>query len=89
MFKECPPSQLNTKWTLRHAFFVDMGVIHLKSPDFLEGFPINAKQLHYLAIHNHIDFPNMEEMDISDRNSVDTLSRKSGFLVDSQVLLSL
>ena len=63
------------KWTLRDAFFIDMGGIHLKSLDFPDGFPINAEQLHYLVIHNHVGFPDMKEMDISERNSADTLSR--------------
>ncbi|ETS86955.1 hypothetical protein PFICI_00783 [Pestalotiopsis fici W106-1] len=63
------------KWTYRHAFFVDMGGIFLTSPDFPEGFPINAQQFHYLIKHDYIDFPNMDEMHISERNSADTLSR--------------
>ncbi|KAF3012861.1 hypothetical protein E8E14_010940 [Neopestalotiopsis sp. 37M] len=63
------------KWTYRHAFFVDMGGIFLTSPDFPDGFPINAQQFHYLVKHEYIDFPDMESMDISERNSADTLSR--------------
>ncbi|EFQ25936.1 uncharacterized protein GLRG_01080 [Colletotrichum graminicola M1.001] len=63
------------KWTYTQAFFVDMGGIFLKSPDFPEGFPIDAEQLHYLVKHGFIDFPDMESMDISERNTVDTLSR--------------
>jgi hypothetical protein len=52
-----------------------MGGIHLTSPDFPEGFPINAQQLHYLILHGHIDIPNWKDMDISERNSADILSR--------------
>jgi hypothetical protein len=52
-----------------------MGGIHLTSPDFPQGFPIDTQQLHYLIIHNHIDPPDMEKMDISERNSTDILSR--------------
>ncbi|KAK1579338.1 uncharacterized protein LY79DRAFT_613956 [Colletotrichum navitas] len=63
------------KWTYTQAFFVDMGGIFLKSPDFPEGFPINAEQLHYLVKHGFVDFPDMKSMDISERNTVDTLSR--------------
>ncbi|RAL17628.1 uncharacterized protein BO97DRAFT_381181 [Aspergillus homomorphus CBS 101889] len=63
------------KWTYKHAFFVDMGGIHLRSPDFPEGFPIDAQQLHYLISHRYVDIPDMEQMAIEERNSVDTLSR--------------
>ncbi|KAI1841681.1 hypothetical protein JX266_012146 [Neoarthrinium moseri] len=71
------------KWTYRHAFFVDMGGIFLTSPDFPDGFPINAQQFYYLVKHDYIDFPDMEAMDISERNSSDTLSR---FITMWQVL---
>ncbi|KAK8247868.1 hypothetical protein HDK77DRAFT_211610 [Phyllosticta capitalensis] len=64
-----------TRWTYTHGFFVDMGGIHLVSPDFPEGFPINAAQLHYLVSHKYVDFPDMEQMAIAERNSLDTLSR--------------
>ncbi|KAH8429471.1 uncharacterized protein LDX57_007133 [Aspergillus melleus] len=52
-----------------------MGGIHLTSPDFPQGFPINAQQLHYLIVHGYIDPPDMEKMDVTERNSADTLSR--------------
>lgn len=52
-----------------------MGGIFLKSPDFPEGFPIDAEQLHYLVKHGFVEFPDMESMDIAERNTVDTLSR--------------
>lgn len=52
-----------------------MGGIHLTSPDFPQGFPIDAQQLYYLVIHNHVDLPDMENMDISERNAADALSR--------------
>lgn len=64
-----------TRWTLQHAFFTDMGGMFLSSPDFPEGFPINTEQFHYLLKHDHIDFPNMNDMMITERNATDTLSR--------------
>lgn len=64
-----------TKWTYTYAFFTDMGGIHLTSPDFPDGFPINAEQLHYLVLHKHVDFPDMTLMSIAERNTLDTLSR--------------
>ncbi|PYI31322.1 hypothetical protein BP00DRAFT_396510 [Aspergillus indologenus CBS 114.80] len=63
------------EWTYRHAFFVDMGGIHLRSPDFPKGFPIDAQQLYYLLSHDYIDMPDMGQMAIEERNSADTLSR--------------
>lgn len=62
-------------WTFTHAYFVDMGGIHLRSPDFPEGFPVNSEHLHYLILHKYINPPNMEDMMISERNSRDRLSR--------------
>jgi hypothetical protein len=63
------------KWSLSHAFLVEMGGIHLKSPDFEQGFPINNTQLHYLVKHKYIDFPDISQLDIDERNTVDTLAR--------------
>ncbi|EAU32328.1 predicted protein [Aspergillus terreus NIH2624] len=80
LFNEDKRLEHGFRWTYTYAFFVDMGGIHLTSPDFPQGFPINAQQLHYLIMHNHVDPPDMEAMDISERNSADTLSRPFGFL---------
>ncbi|KAK0653058.1 hypothetical protein B0T16DRAFT_407361 [Cercophora newfieldiana] len=63
------------KWTYTYAFFADMGGMFLTSTDFPEGFPINAEQLHWLIKYGHVDFPNMEQMNIGERNASDTLSR--------------
>ncbi|KAI0099945.1 hypothetical protein GGR51DRAFT_564588 [Nemania sp. FL0031] len=64
-----------TKWTYQYSFFVNMGGIHLTSPDFPSGFPITGQQLHYLVQHDHIDFPDMKAMAVDERNATDTLSR--------------
>ena len=63
------------KWTLAHGFLADMGGIHLTSPDFEMGFPITAAQLHYLVLHDHLEFPDMESMNIDERSTSDILSR--------------
>lgn len=47
-----------------HAFFVNSGGIHLKSPDFPRGFPVDAQQLHYLIRHNFVEFPDLDSMDM-------------------------
>jgi hypothetical protein len=75
MFRNSPELCSGMKWTYTHGFFLDMGGIHLTSPDYPDGFPINAEQLYYLVQHEHVEFPDMEKMDISERNSQDTLSR--------------
>ncbi|KAK3386897.1 hypothetical protein B0H63DRAFT_141938 [Podospora didyma] len=62
-------------WTLTYAFFADMGGMLLTSPDFPDGFPVDANQLHYLLKHEHINFPDMKEMNIHERNTSDKLSR--------------
>ncbi|KAE9583516.1 hypothetical protein CGMCC3_g438 [Colletotrichum fructicola] len=76
-FRKLPYVHGRKKWGLKQAFFVDMGGIHLMSPDYKEGstFPINAAQLYYLIKHNFVDYPDMKAMAISERNSVDALSR--------------
>ncbi|KAM6522766.1 hypothetical protein FALCPG4_012381 [Fusarium falciforme] len=67
------------EWKSTHAFFFDMGCVHLTAPDYSiadgKTFPINAEQLHYLVRHNHVEFPDLDQLEIEDRNSVDTLSR--------------
>ncbi|KAF3809571.1 hypothetical protein GCG54_00012857, partial [Colletotrichum gloeosporioides] len=62
-------------WTYRHAFYVDMGGLFLRSPDFQEGFPITAEELYYLVKHGHVDFPDMESMKVAKIDTADTLSR--------------
>lgn len=48
----------------------------MKSPDFPRGFPIDAQQLHYLIKHDFVAPLDLDSMDISERNSVDSLSRQ-------------
>ena len=61
-------------WTVRHGFYVDMGGLHLRSPDF-PSFPINSKQLHYLIIRGYVNFPQIKEEQIRDKNKVDGMLR--------------
>ncbi|KAI1088214.1 hypothetical protein F5B19DRAFT_486141 [Rostrohypoxylon terebratum] len=73
LFEQDKYLRKGTKWTCRYAFFVDMGVIFLTSPDFPDGFPITGKQFHYLVNYGHVDFPDMGDMAIDERNTADTL----------------
>ncbi|KAF1956465.1 hypothetical protein CC80DRAFT_471860 [Byssothecium circinans] len=61
-------------WTMKHAFFADMGGIHLRFPD-APSFPVNAKQLHFLVTHGYIAYPNISTSEINDRNKADGLAR--------------
>lgn len=62
-------------WTMKHAFFADMGGIHLQLPG-VGPFPINAKQLHFMVTNGYMSFPESVTEDvINDRNKYDGLSR--------------
>ena len=61
-------------WTMRHAFFADMGGVHLKCPEY-STFPVNSHQLVYLVAHNHIEYPEIKAKAIWDRNKADSFSR--------------
>lgn len=42
-------------WTLRHAFYANMGGIMLEAPGY-QAFPLNASQLCYLVEDKYVDF---------------------------------
>jgi len=48
-----------SRWTIRHAFFADMGAFVLQMPDF-PAFPLDEKQLHYLIKNQRITYPLLE-----------------------------
>lgn len=56
-----------------------MGCLHLTARDYStadgKSFPIDAKQFHYLVKHGFVEFPDIDKLEIKERNSVDTLSR--------------
>ena len=62
------------KWTLRHAFYADMGGFNLKCPDFAP-FPITAKQLHYLIEHGYVEYPALTEKEVADKNKINGIAR--------------
>jgi hypothetical protein len=64
------------KWTIKHAFFADMGGFFVKPPDDdLPSFPLDAKQLYTLVKDEYLVFPNLEEEEIEDRNKSGGLAR--------------
>lgn len=62
---------------MRLAFFADMGgfVLHTKSTDGDIKFPLNAKQLHWLVVNGHIDYPQTTADEIWDKSKQDRLTR--------------
>ena len=62
------------QWSMRHAFFADMGGFHLQAPDF-PPFPVDSQQLLYLVDQKHIDFPEVDQHTIRDKNKADGFAR--------------
>ena len=62
------------RWTIKDAFFADMGGFVLHTRDQLP-FPLNAKQLHYLVSKQHLQLPELDHRVIEDKNKVDGLLR--------------
>jgi hypothetical protein len=61
-------------WTMRHAFFVNMGGIHLKYPDS-SALPLTAYQLKYMVDRGHLTYPGISQKEIWDKNKVDGFAR--------------
>jgi hypothetical protein len=68
------PDDKESCWSIRHSFYLDMGGVHLQCRDW-KAFPINSRQLLYLAEHGHVKIPKIETSHIRDRNKVDGLLR--------------
>ena len=43
------------EWSMKHAFFADMGGFILQTPNW-KPFPLNAKQIHYVVIKGYIQY---------------------------------
>ncbi|KAI0154507.1 hypothetical protein GGR57DRAFT_465912 [Xylariaceae sp. FL1272] len=61
-------------WTMRMAFFADMGGFVL-SPKNGESFPLNAKQFHWLVVNQHVTMPTIRNEEIWDKSKQDRLAR--------------
>ena len=70
-FKERPAKG---KWTMKEAFFADMGGFILHTRDQLP-FPLDSKQLHYLVSKQYVKLPILERRAIEDKDKVDGLLR--------------
>ena len=60
--------------TLRLAFFADMGGFFFQCPG-CEGFPLNAKQLHWLIIKGFVPFPETTVDEIWDKSKQDRMAK--------------
>ncbi|KAH0562641.1 hypothetical protein GP486_002681 [Trichoglossum hirsutum] len=76
------------QWTLRHAFFADMGGIILKPKDSTP-FVVNARQLVYLIEKNYLEFPTITAEEIWNMSKADTLSKLLTLLQASWLVLQL
>ena len=59
---------------MTYAFFADMGGFLLQAPDF-PPFPLDAEQLYYRVTNKFIEYLNIEEEEIKDRNKADSLAQ--------------
>jgi hypothetical protein len=62
------------EWTIRHAFFADMGGIVVAPPDFAP-FPVDSQQLAYLVERKYLELPDLSADDIRSMNKADGLAR--------------
>ncbi|KAK4237161.1 hypothetical protein C8A03DRAFT_34894 [Achaetomium macrosporum] len=62
------------QWTIRHAFFADMGGIVVAPPDF-PPFPVDSQQLAYLVENGYLELPDISTDDIRSLNKADGLAR--------------
>ncbi|KIW09841.1 hypothetical protein PV08_11942 [Exophiala spinifera] len=61
-------------WTMRHAFFAEMGGFQLQTPDF-PVFAVDSQQILYLIKNNYITYPNVDVETIWDKNKADGFAR--------------
>ncbi|KAK1834115.1 hypothetical protein QBC39DRAFT_253267 [Podospora conica] len=62
------------EWTLRHAFYANMGGFVLHCRDSVP-FPINGKQLLWLVAHEHLPLPELTELDVWDKSKADGFAK--------------
>jgi hypothetical protein len=75
-------------WTMRHAFFADMGGIILHPRDSTP-FPVNNKHLIWLVENDYMKMPMIDEREIWDRSKADMLIKLINFVQIAWLLLSV
>lgn len=61
-------------WTMRHAFFLNMGGVWLQPKDS-KPFPINAAQLNYLVADGYMRLPGLSGKEIWDKSKADKFAK--------------
>ncbi|QIW97344.1 hypothetical protein AMS68_002862 [Peltaster fructicola] len=74
------------EWSLRHAFYADMGGFLLKTTD-RECFPVNSVHIHWLVEHKHIPFPSTTRAEIEDKSKADVFAKSITLMQTSWFLL--
>ncbi|KAH8754139.1 hypothetical protein F5883DRAFT_607898 [Diaporthe sp. PMI_573] len=75
-------------WTMRHAFFADMGGIVLHPRDSTP-FPVNNKHLIWLVENGYTPLPLIDEREIWDRSKADMLVKLLNFCQIAYLLISV
>jgi len=68
------------RWTLRHAFFADMGGFVVQphqndSHTYTYSYPVTAKQLHWLVVNGFVKYPDTNLEEIWDKSKQDTVAK--------------
>ncbi|KAL4932336.1 uncharacterized protein BDV17DRAFT_287864 [Aspergillus undulatus] len=72
-------------WSMRHAFFADVGGFHLHPRDS-NAFPVNNQPILWLMDNGYMDLPPVRKGDIWDKSKADTLIK---FIVSVQIAWTL
>ena len=63
------------QWTIRHAFYANMGGFILQPRDNEPPFPITAKQLLYLITRDYTPIPTLSEEEVWDKSKADNFAK--------------
>ncbi len=73
-------------WSMRHAFYVDMGAFLLQTPGW-PAFPVDGRQLLYLVEKGYLDCPMLARGAIENVDKADGLARYHTYLLPYTLLL--
>ena len=62
------------EWTMRHAFYGDMGGFVLQTKDY-KAFPVNSIHIHWLVKKKYIKIPQITREEINDKSKADTFAK--------------
>ncbi|OAP54523.1 hypothetical protein AYL99_10971 [Fonsecaea erecta] len=80
-FEEQKRRKHNERWTLRHAFYANMGGFRLRDSTG-QVYIVTAKHINHLVRKRYIDLPKITPLEINDRSKSDSLAK---FLAIMQV----